>query len=181
MSALLSFARQLQQQALSSNQRRILRLQGEQSWCYQQTKQLIEALQLDYFWCGHSPDGIDSISYKQILGRETSLLIINAYDSFDANAFAASEGTLRGGGLLILLTPTTIPAEDLFYHYVHAQLATCQVATIHEDRPVPGEKKKRLTAAKQAALNHSEQQSAIADIIKTVTGHRRRPFAALPL
>lgn len=176
MSALLSFARQLQQLAISNNQRRILRLQGEQSWCYQQTKQLIEALQLDYFWCGYSPDGIDSINYKQILGRETALLIINAYDSFDANAFAASEGCLRGGGLLILLTPKTIPAEDLFYRYVNAQLAACKVATLHEDHPVPTANKESLTAETPPALNLCEQQSAIAAIIKTVTGHRRRPL-----
>ena len=176
MSTLLSFARHLQQQATHNNHRQILRLQGDQSWCYQQAILLIEQLQLGYFWCGPGPDSISTTSYKQILGRETSLLIINAYQAFDANAFAAAEGTLRGGGLLLLLTPETIPAEDLFYRYLDAQLTTYCQATIREDHPIPALTEETIATETKAALNLCEQQTAIAAIIKTVTGHRRRPL-----
>ena len=176
MSALLSLAHHLQQQALHNNHRQILRLQGELSWCYQQATILIKQLQLSYFWCGPGPASIEPLSYKQVLGQETSLLIINAYDSFDANAFAASEGTLRGGGLLILLTPATIPADNLFYQYVNTQLSTYKVATIHKDHPIPALTEEIVITENPPPLNLCEQQTAIAAIIKTVTGHRRRPL-----
>lgn len=176
MPALLSFVLRLQQQARHKNHRRIVRLQGDLSWCYQRAESLIAQLQLDYFWCGPAPASISPLTYKQILGRETPLLIINAYQCFDANAFAASEGTLRGGGLLLLITPQTIPADDLFYQYLNTQLAAYKVATIRKDQPLPAIAEIKPTAERLAPLNLSEQQTAIAAIIKTVTGHRRRPL-----
>ena len=176
MSALLSFVQHIQQQAIHNNHRQILRLQGGLSWCYQQATQLIEQLQLDYFWCGPSPVSIESISYKQVLGQETSLLIINAFERFDANTFAASEGTLRGGGLLILITPQTIPADNLFYQYLNTQLSVGHFVTICEDHPIPTITEETVNTEKPPSLNLSEQQTAIAAIIKTVSGHRRRPL-----
>eukprot|EP00831_Metopus_contortus_P073790 TRINITY_DN67325_c0_g1_i1.p1 TRINITY_DN67325_c0_g1~~TRINITY_DN67325_c0_g1_i1.p1 ORF type:complete len:201 (+),score=19.26 TRINITY_DN67325_c0_g1_i1:38-640(+) len=174
--ALLSFVRHIQQQAIADNHRQIIRLRGDLSWCYQQAALLITKLQLDYFWCGPSPASISSISYKQILGQEVPLLFINAHDSFDANAFAAGEGTLRGGGLLILLMPPEIPEDDLFYQYLETQLSAYMFVSIRQDHPLPECSKAALITKKQASLNLSQQQTAIAAIIKTVTGHRRRPL-----
>lgn len=39
------------------------------------------------------------------LGAECDLLVYNAHSGFDPDAFGALSGTLRGGGLLLLLTP----------------------------------------------------------------------------
>lgn len=39
------------------------------------------------------------------LGQECGLLVYNAFSGFDPDAFGAVSGTLRGGGLLLLLTP----------------------------------------------------------------------------
>ena len=176
MSTAISFIQHLQQQAIASNHRQIVRMRGERPWCYQQASLLIEQLQLDYFWCGPSPASISPIPYKQILGQETPLLIINAFERFDANAFAASEGTLRGGGLLILITPKETPADDLFYQYLNTQLSAYNFATIREDLPIPTVPEEDAITENRTALNLSEQQTAIAAIIKTVSGHRRRPL-----
>lgn len=176
MPDILSFLRHIQQHAMADNHRQIVRLRGDLSWCYQQAEYLIKQLQLAYFWCGPSPDSLDSISYKQILGQETPLLIINAYQDFDANAFAASSGCLRGGGLLILLTPTEIAADNLFYQYLHSQLLAHDFITIREDHPLPDLPQNALIVNKQQPLNLTQQPLAIAAIIKTVTGHRRRPL-----
>ena len=176
MPDLLSFVRHIQQQAVATNHRQILRLQGDLSWCYQQVECLLKQLQLDYFWCGPCPDSLDSISYKQILGQEIPLLIINAHQNFDANAFAASSGCLRGGGLLILLTATEIPADNLFYQYLHSQLTAYNFVTISEDHPVADLQPDAQLVNKQQPLNLRQQQLAVAAIIKTITGHRRRPL-----
>ncbi len=176
MSALLSFVRHIQQQAVTDNHRQLLRLQGDLTWCYQQAQFLIKHLQYAYFWCGPAPTSITSTPYKQILGQEISLLIINAYDYFDANAFAASEGTLRGGGLLLLITPTEIPGNNLFYQYLNSQLLEYDFKTIQQDQPIAQLSTKPLNSEAKTPLNLTQQQVAVNAIIKTLTGHRRRPL-----
>lgn len=176
MPDIISFVRHIQQHATAENHRQIVRLQGDLSWCYQQAEYLIKQLQLAYFWCGPCPDSLESVSYKQILGQETSLLFINALHDFDANEFAASVGCLRGGGLLILLTPIEIPADNLFYQYLHSQLTAYNFVTISKDHPLPQFSQNAPLINKQQPLNLSQQPLAIAAIIKTVSGHRRRPL-----
>ena len=78
MTSLLSFIRNMQQQALLKNHRQLLRIQGEAAWCYKQAELLIDKLQQPYFWLGEYPATIQPNSAKQILGQETSLLFINA-------------------------------------------------------------------------------------------------------
>jgi len=178
--ALLSLLNHLRSQALNNNHRQLLRLQGDLNWCFTFAQKIIADLQLPYFWCGHSPIANKSIAYKQILGQETSLLVINAHQAFDGNQFAAAEGTLRGGGLLILLAPIEIPAEDLYYHYIRAQLQHYNFITLPQDLPLPSftnnPANNRPVVDKQPALNLVEQNTAVEEIIKTVTGHRRRPL-----
>ncbi|MEW8429305.1 MAG: tRNA(Met) cytidine acetyltransferase TmcA domain-containing protein, partial [Candidatus Thiodiazotropha sp.] len=63
----------------------------------------------DYLWIGEpAADGIRVLSNDQALGylgQECGLLVYNAFAGFDPDAFGAVSGTLRGGGLLLLLTP----------------------------------------------------------------------------
>jgi tRNA(Met) cytidine acetyltransferase len=174
--ALLSLLNHLQYSATIQNHRQLLRLQGDLNWCFTLTQKIIAELQRPYFWCGASPTANKTISYQQILGQETSLLVINAHQNFDGNQFAAAEGTLRGGGLLILLSPAEIPPEDLFYQYVSAQLQQYNFITLKQALPLPEFTSNHPIVDKQPALNLSEQNNAVQEIIKTVTGHRRRPL-----
>lgn len=43
---------------------------------------------------------------RTVLGQEFSVIVFDAFSGFDVNAFAAVSGTLRGGGVLLLLTPS---------------------------------------------------------------------------
>ncbi|PKF60833.1 tRNA(Met) cytidine acetyltransferase [Psychromonas sp. psych-6C06] len=156
------------------NHRQLIRFKGELSWCYQQCIKIINQHARPYFWLGDSPEKITSTLYKQILGQETSLLIINAHQHFDANLFAASEGTLRGGGLLLLISPFHINSQDHFYRYVDQQLDQGSFPTLiqsQEELALP-----TTTLPSPPALILHEQQQAVEAIIKTVTGHRRRPL-----
>ena len=177
MPQIISFVKQVQRQAKINNHRRIIHLCGDLDWCYQQATTIIHAAHLPYFWCGPGPVEINTVSYKQILGQETSLLLINANPTFDPNMFAASEGTLRGGGLLILMSPKFIVSEDIYYHYIISQLNVFNVITIQQDQPLPLlNDDSPLSNDNPLKLNTSEQQIAIEAIIKTMTGHRRRPL-----
>ncbi len=89
MPSFLSFTDKLQHLAAADNHRQLLRLQGESDWCLSQALELIQQSEQPYFWCGSAPNGICTSYFKQILGQETSLLIINALEHFEANAFAA--------------------------------------------------------------------------------------------
>ncbi len=41
----------------------------------------------------------------RLLGRDIDVLVFDAHSGFDADSFAAAIGSIRGGGLLVLLTP----------------------------------------------------------------------------
>lgn len=155
------------------NHRQLIRLQGSLDWCYQQCEQLIANAALPYFWLGACPEKISPTLYKQILGQETSLLIINAHEQFDANLFAASEGTLRGGGTLILISPAEINDKDHFYTYIDIQFKNAGFLSIKEksSTALP-----TINKTNSPRLHLEQQGNAINAIIKTVTGHRRRPL-----
>ncbi len=147
---------------------------GPLTWCYEQCIEMISASSLPYFWLGDAPATITSHLYKQILGQEISLLVINAHQTFDANLFAASEGTLRGGGTLLLLCPTDIDINDNFYTYISKQLERSSFLTIREGDKLPEFNNRQVN--QQPILHLEQQNNAIEAIIKTVTGHRRRPL-----
>ncbi|WP_033422103.1 tRNA(Met) cytidine acetyltransferase TmcA [Psychromonas hadalis] len=161
-----------QQIALQANHRQLIQLIGNATWVMQQAKKIIKAQH--YFWVGEAPQGVINHQYKQLLGLECELLIINAHDHFDANAFAGAEGTLKGGGLLILLSDVNNESKTLFDSYLQQQLNNSSFLQFTENEPLP-------TLATplpytQQPLNLQQQQHAIEAIIKTVTGHRRRPL-----
>ncbi|WP_127478602.1 tRNA(Met) cytidine acetyltransferase TmcA [Sulfurivermis fontis] len=59
-------------------------------------------------WLGEPPAGAPGGAAREAhkwLGRELDLLVIDAWTGFDVEAFGAASGALRGGGLLLLLTP----------------------------------------------------------------------------
>ncbi|MEH6452744.1 MAG: GNAT family N-acetyltransferase [Psychromonas sp.] len=176
MKTLLNLLDDIKTSLNSTNHRQILRLQGDLAWCYQQAESIIALLNESYFWCGTSPTTINAVPYKKILGQETSLLIINAHQHFDGNQFAASEGTVRGGGLIILLSPISIPASDHFYHYINEQLSRYDFITIQQDLPLPCIANSNDLTKTVHHLNLAQQSLAIEAIIKTVSGHRRRPL-----
>jgi len=100
----------LKQAAEAHRHRRLLVLQGDAPWCRQAAARLSEALPGDEtLWVGSpAPAGLASVHNRQALerlGGEVDLLVYDAFAGFDPDAFGALSGTLRGGGLLLLLTP----------------------------------------------------------------------------
>ncbi|MCU7876986.1 MAG: GNAT family N-acetyltransferase [Candidatus Thiodiazotropha sp. (ex Lucinoma borealis)] len=106
----MNLACQLQTASQQTRHRALLVLSGKEAWCIKQASAIAKQLNVpDYLWIGDpGPDGIHALTNAQALeqlGRECGLLVYNAYTGFDPDAFGALSGTLRGGSLLLLLTP----------------------------------------------------------------------------
>ncbi|MCK5819322.1 MAG: tRNA(Met) cytidine acetyltransferase [Psychromonas sp.] len=163
--------------AILNNHRQVIRLEGETQWCFDHAQLIINAFNTTYFWVGNAPTEISTILFSNILGQETELLIFNALLNFDANLFAAAEGTLKGGGLLVLLTPQCINKKDFFYQYIDKQLAQFPFCFFSQDNPIdvvpliP-----KIDESTTHALNLNDQNDAIIAIKKTITGHQHRPL-----
>jgi tRNA(Met) cytidine acetyltransferase len=196
-------------EALNPGHRRTLVLAGDRGWCRQQAGPVIDAQSpATLLWIGvDTPDSlpagtwqVPARKYHQVLGREVAVLVYDSHDGFDPDAFGAATGTLRGGGLLLLLTP---PLDD-WPQFADPERQRIATAPYRADQ-VGGNYLRRLAAILRAAPEvaiieqqgsrrdptpealpyHSptvtaatigpDQAHAVDAVIKVVTGHRRRP------
>ena len=80
-------------------QRRVWVLSGEPEWCKQTAHLLLST---------HKPETIAWIPTQKaqsVLGLTLNALVFDAHQGLDSNALALSAGAIRGGGVLLLLTP----------------------------------------------------------------------------
>ncbi|BEE23467.1 tRNA(Met) cytidine acetyltransferase TmcA [Aeromonas enteropelogenes] len=95
----------LRQCLARTGERRLIWLEGEEADCIVRADALLgEAV----FWLGEGPDchnPLPAAKALQRLGQECDTLVLNAFSGFHPDAFGALAGTLRAGGLLLLLTP----------------------------------------------------------------------------
>ena len=89
--------------------RRFIVLSGQQEWGVLTAKQLIDAIpenRVLYFSQKKTPDFKNATHFvDQVLGREHSVVIFDAFSGFNPDSFAAIAGTITAGGALILLCP----------------------------------------------------------------------------
>ncbi|AFL76274.1 tRNA(Met) cytidine acetyltransferase TmcA [Thiocystis violascens] len=105
----VDLVRNLWEQARASHHRRVLLLAGAADWTASGARLAVAALpELSPVWLTQRPlaDSIRPIRDAiQLLGQDLELLIYDAHGGFDPDGFGAATGAIRGGGLLILLTP----------------------------------------------------------------------------
>lgn len=175
MSSVIHFYQQLKQLALHNNHRQLCCLKGSEQWAIAQSTFIINHEKVDYRWCGKAPASIKSINHDALLGQNIQLLILNMGQHFDANMFAAAEGAVQGGSVIVLLLPKVITKNDYFSAYIENQLNLHHFPIFYENSPSPI-LTNSLTVQPLISSLYDEQQQAIQQIIKTVTGHRRRPL-----
>ena len=206
-SAVGSLIQQLQQEAKQHHQRRLLVCAGSSDWCLQQTRHVIQPFDGSDILCvGENilPDvnTINAGQSKQWLGHELDCIIYNAHCGFDVDAFGAISGTLRAGGVMLLLTPDLSLWPD-FKDPEHTRIQVYPQTTdevsgyylqrltsiIHNTDALwlfseSGQCKKNqwLATEKESPdfiddiCRTEEQATAVAAIHKVARGHRRRPL-----
>lgn len=197
----------LQQQALAAFHRRLLVLSGSAAWCRSTALEALNALpNTQPLWVGRSVaqniPGLHNTQVSGLLGSETDLLIYDAHSGFDANALGILSGTLRGGGILILMTPP-LNGWSKFADPEHARIAVAGVAPeavsgrflgrlarllrtdpticlLQQTGPLPVVPETRSDAPQQVSpdpvCRTSDQWSAVKAVLHLVSGHRHRPL-----
>ncbi|MEE9327647.1 MAG: GNAT family N-acetyltransferase [Cocleimonas sp.] len=113
---------------------------------------------------------------NEYLGQEFDAVIFNAFEIFDANAFAAISGTIRGAGYFIILKPV-IWSDSLFLtrltHFLQQQenveFIDPKQQCLRALTPLGKKEYSELYATE-------DQKLAVDAVIRVVKGHRRRPL-----
>ena len=192
--------------ARSCNHRRALVLAGSRDWCLDTAERLLAATGLSsvHWFSDRAPACVSSsqgAAALRLLGTELDALVFDAWSGFDPDAFGALSGSIKGGGLLLLLTPLF----DQWPDYADPQNERITVAPYAADR-LSGRFLQRLvkvlvcdrdvmifqqggigkavhtgtchTVAEgqiEAPCKTPDQQRAVEAVVKVATGHRRRP------
>ena len=137
VSSVIEFYQQFKCLAQQSNHRQLCCLQGGIDWCFEQATSIIKTESVDYQWCGQSPTSITPSLYQSLLGQDVELLILNMSEEFDANMFAAAEGSVSGGTVIILLLSDNVASTNRFYHYMLKQLTLHLFPIWHQQYSIP--------------------------------------------
>jgi tRNA(Met) cytidine acetyltransferase len=120
-------ARELCADTAGTGERRLLWLAGGAGWTLAAARHVSAALAVpDTRWLGDRVAPADPNRRTMRLGDECGLLMVDAWAGLDLDAVGAAAGALRGGGLLVLLTPPaaewpgrTDPAAGRFATFPH--------------------------------------------------------------
>lgn len=166
--------------------RRTLVFTGDANWAREFALQQISQLKLhDGLWvAAQKPENTEYayLSHKKIrsiLGSEFSAIVYDALDDFHPDAFGAVTGTLKAGGILLLLLPTFSELTSRFMQRL--------VQIINNDKSIKiirQENSQQHSAPLWQSENASphiiqttpDQLLAIAAVKKVASGHRRRPL-----
>ncbi len=204
--ALTAFAARLRADAQASGHRRALVLAGDPDWNRARAEAVVTDIAVqEVLWLGHgAPEGIEAVPPEKagaVLGREFDSVVIDAFSGFDVDAFGAVSGTVRGGGLLVLLAPPLerwpqfpdpeqrriavypfVPESvtgRFLSRFIEVMRSAPGVAMVEQGRSLPpapaDEVSDHPEASADAVCRTADQARAVEAVIRVVTGHRRRP------
>ena len=184
-------------QAVAANCRYTVLLSGSPVWG-QNCAQVFTRTrgECEIIWLG--PDAPAGVSHKTqvkpayIIGQEYDFAVMDLHAQFNVNVFAAVSGTVRGGGLLLLLIPAwdQWPVSyglgqdvrggrflELFRQHV---MRDEQVVLLQQNRvlpPIPAMiSTLPVVPPPSVVYASSDQEAAVHAIISVAHGHRRRPL-----
>jgi tRNA(Met) cytidine acetyltransferase len=190
--------------------RRTLVLTGSRDWCLAAAERLLAGTGLSavHWFSDQPPHGADASQGEaafRLLGREFDALVFDAWSGFDPNAFGALSGTIRGGGLLVILAPAfrdwpayTDPQNKRITVFPHAaeelsgRFLTRLVRVLEADadvmlvengvvRRLPDQSRETayIENSPEPPYRTVDQQRAVDAVVKAATGHRRRPVVLI--
>jgi tRNA(Met) cytidine acetyltransferase len=180
--------------------RRLLLVTGDRAWGEAWvTRQLVSDDFADTLWIASTAGpGIAAVAARkavQHLGGECRLLVVDAHQGFNPDAFAAALGTLRGGGDCVVLAPALAdwpsfddPDKARFAAYPHEigdmrGHFLARLCRLWRDAPgvhiVMPQSPVTLRMAPPAAVAFhlsDDQAAAVAAVERVARGHARRPL-----
>ncbi len=198
--------------AAARRHRAVLVLTGERDDTLARARELtVELSADDACWFGErerAPANVRLLAHDsalQLLGAELDLLVFDAWSGFDPDAFGALGGSLRAGGLLLLLAP---PLHDWpsYPDPQHARIAVAPYAAgdvsgrflarlarllademtlllVENGRLLrtPPQRKTPPRDASQPGSGYAtvDQQRAVEALLQVADGHRRRPLVLI--
>lgn len=181
--------------------RQFIVLSGEADWCRAQAQELLPGKRMIWI-SSEAPPGVEALTARQamkLLGGELDALLFDAHSGFDADAFGAAAGMLKGGGVLVMLVPelsswadqveadgvspqiqgyTAADCKHRFVRRLSRLLGTSSGLTLVNQ----GESLPALTvepATGEGPVDAREQAQAVAAVMRVATGHRRRPLVLI--
>lgn len=174
--------------------RQLLVIQGSPDWTGQQAQALTSGTAS--LWVGEDEGQILSKNYRQQLGREWDNVVYDLRAGVNANALVALSGTVRRGGLMVLLAPVAEQwagelhelrgklsygvkkHSGLFCQWLQHKLQHNEnVAILHPDSFKGVNQPAKVQTTNLASPYASkEQELAVQAIIKVACGHRNRPL-----
>lgn len=199
-----TFIAQLRAVAQVARQRRLLLISGSAQWCREVAEIAMAGVADDeLLWISKlAPVGVRQIENSQctqVLGSEQAMVVYDAHAGFDADALGAVSGIVRGGGLLLLLAPPLAewpklhdPEAERFMAEQHGHRFIARVAQrlvgasgiylLEQGDELPQIEALPSTPTDEVVASPyrtHDQQQAVAAIIKTARGHRKRPTVLL--
>ncbi len=158
-------------------------LTGDMPWCQTQIAAILTNTNAAILQVSDYEDDPLAIPQKRVsnqLGKEFDIVIFDGHQQFDPDSFGIVIGTIKAGGMLIILLPELVP-NSLFlqrFYLIMADFAR-KYASFYIVKQ--GDNLPKLTPI----ITHTksteyrptdDQRQAIAAILRVVYGHRRRPL-----
>ncbi|WP_428773774.1 GNAT family N-acetyltransferase [Vibrio sp.] len=164
-------------------------LEGDKDWqrslvsCYIDSLNLKSVFQLGGERLPNVSHHVAQNQGQQLLGQESDVLVCVLNDQFDANSFSSVLGTLKGGGLLLVLAePGWLDCDvaegeggALTQNWAQLWLnrAFSQLYRLNQTAQLPS---LPAQSSYDMASRFDQQQQAVEGIIRVAEGHRKRPF-----
>ena len=126
--------------------RHVLILSGDKSWLSESVTNLLLGSESRALWLSKESDEnisdlISRSTFKNAshwLGGEKQVVVFDAYDDFDVDAFAAISGIVIGGGIFLLLMPEEEKWNEVYSSHFGQRLlqsihATSEITVIKQD------------------------------------------------
>ena len=190
LSLLPTFISQLHMDSLAANCRRLVIVEGDLRWATNIT-QLFSDHYSAMLWAGEdAPESMLQCLFKTAkkwLGQETDCIAINAHHGIDANVIGALSGTIKGGGVMLLLLPLGWKFNANISSFMKRLSLLCaepDVITLSQDTNIPVFKpwicqlhsNVDFTSSAPRFCLTQQQEDAVDAIIKVAAGHRKRPL-----
>lgn len=166
-------------------QRQCVFIQGDADWCQSSAKHLLHDLspEKSIWLAGEVKDANLAITHKQAqsqLGKEFDVVVFDALGQFPPDSFGAIVGTLKAGGILLVLLSKDTDSlwQQRFQQVAKQYVQQClDFHFVQQGDALPAlSLSQQLASTDEQHYKSVDQQQAVAAIFKVVQGHRRRPL-----